>query len=1105
MRKSLLFSALLAVGIASPAMAQQNAKAFPKLQPTAVTATPQSTGAVKAPAAYDDKGRGKLIYAVEQLDYNRQRGFVKFYTGNPYSSVEKVITEFKENTTTEQLYGARCGAFDGNRYYAYLVNSYSAGFGDYPQAFISIDPLTGEYETIAEYDDSDQPSWPTLYEMAYDYSSETMFALGQGVSEDNPEVAASILYTIDLSTGDFEEVTRYEGIYLGLAFDYDGKMYATAYKYNKNDELVGTNLVIFDDNYQVDSTVNLTLDGANYEPYYCTSMEFDHTTGDLYWLPQNSSMYEKVVKIDTSTGVMTDLGSVTLGTTLNGLYIPFLTADSREAAGQVTSIDAAADETGTAKANVSWTNPAKAWNNTELSQLEKVLVYRKLASGTSNELSKTEELLAADNSELVATLDATGVGQAQQWTDENPLNGVNTYYIVPCRVSGELGVPDSVRCYVGLDVPAAVSNATLVKDGNNMNISWTAPTQGVNKGYINPDDVTYTITRMPDNKVVATGVKGTSYTDASELGEENSYYYIIQGANASGEGATAETNSVVAGKPFTAPYLFTFDTEGNAGRWTVVDNAGSHYFEYSSFAQSMLLIAEGGSDDWIISPSLSFKAGHTYKFKVKFNNAYADTPYNVKMTVGTDRTAASQTNVIYEESDVTAVGYYDQNMVEFTGTYTAEADGVYYFGYNISGTGTDNYYVHSVHFTEVSAKDLEATSLNDAAEAVAEADNKCTVTVTNVGTEEQSAYKVKVVCKGDNGDEVVGETTDVPAIKAGRSANVELTFKPTIDGTFDFVGVVELEGDGDVTNDTTAAVKVSVSEAGRDTWTTTATDSNLGSDTNVPFSYNSSCDISQSLYLASDFEAPAEGKITRIGYEYDGNDNLTDRTPATNLKVYMGSTDKTSFYAYMRASWWACSEDWAVMGPDVTLVYDGDVTVEPGHNILALDLIEPYEYDRTKNLLVLTIREGSVDASYCWPVLWKTYNNVDLTPLTDTEAPTNVRTLRFSKSTSFNNSNKAEIEAFVPVLHMAFGTGDAIFNATAGDKAVSYDAQSGKLVFGNGVKAAQVYDLTGKLVRSYQATETQSTVSPSLSEGLYIVRALSANGEAQSVKLSITK
>lgn len=1105
MRKSLLLSLLLTIGASGTAMAQQQAKAFPKLKAAAVTADRQSSAMSKVPAAYDDKSRGKVMYAVEQLDYNRKRGFAKFYSGNPYSSIEKVIDEFQADDTGQQIFGARCGAYDGKKYYAYLVSTYSAGFGEYPKSFVSIDPKTGEYETIAEYDDSDQSTWPTLFEMAYDYSTETMFALGQGVSSEDPEFAASVLYTVDLSTGTFDYVTEYKGIYLGLAFDYDGNMYATRYKYDKSYNIVGTDLVVFDENYQEDYTVNCTIDGANYVPYYCTSMEFDHSTGELYWLPQNASMYQKVVKINLATGVMTDFGSVTLGTSLNGLYIPFLTADNREAAGQVTSIDAAADENGAATAHVSWTNPEKAWNNTDLSQLEKVLVYRKLANGSSNELSKSEELLSADNSELVATLDPSGIGKAQEWTDESPLTGVNTYYVVPCRVSGELGVPDSVRCYVGLDVPAAVSNATLVKSGDNMEISWTAPTQGVNKGYINTDEVTYTITRMPDEKVVATGVKGTSYTDNSELAEENYYYYIIKGENASGEGESAETNSLVAGKAYTAPYLFTFKSDGEANRWTVADQKGAHAFEYNSYSESMLLLAEGGADDWAISPSLSLKAGHTYKFNAKFHNAYADNAYNIRMTVGSDRTPASQTAVIVEENDLVAAGYYEQNMTEFSGTYTAEADGIYHFGFNVTTDGTDNYYLHSVHFTEVSAKDLSATSLNDLASAVAGADNKCTVTVANVGTEEQSDYKVKIVCKGENGDEVVGESTNVPAIKAGRSADVALTFKPTAEGAFDFVGVVEIEGDGDVTNDTTAAVKVTVSEAGTDTWTVIATDSNINSDTNVPFSYNSSCDISQSIYLASDFNAPAKGEITRIGYEYDSNDNLTDRTPATTLKVYMGNTDKTAFNAHMKSTWYAVSNDWAVLDSDVKLVYEGEVTVEPGHNILALDLDEPFDYDRSKNLLVLTIREGSVSSDLCWPVLWKTYNNVDLSPSSATEPPTNARTIRYSKGVAFYNSNQGDIEAFVPVLHMAFSGYDAIANATDGGKAICYDAQSGTLSFGKDVKSAEVYDLAGKLVRSYQTAGGQSAVSPSLSEGLYIVRALSASGTAQSVKLSITK
>ena len=68
-------------------------------------------------------------------------------------------------------------------------------------------------------------------------------------------------------------------------------------------------------------------------------------------------------------------------------------------------------------------------------------------------------------------------------------------------------------------------------------------------------------------------------------------------------------------------------------------------------------------------------------------------------------------------------------------------------------------------------------------------------------------------------------------------------------------------------------------------------------------------------------------------------------------------------------------------------------------------------------------------------------------------------------------------------------------NGAAGN--VYYNAETGKLVLGGA--QADVFDLSGKLVRSYNGV---SQVAPSLPAGMYVVKARTANG-TQSVKVSV--
>ena len=68
------------------------------------------------------------------------------------------------------------------------------------------------------------------------------------------------------------------------------------------------------------------------------------------------------------------------------------------------------------------------------------------------------------------------MGKAMQYVDEKPLAGINTYYVVPSRVEGEIGVPDSIRCYMGVDVPGAVPYAYIEKKGEGIHhIAFAVP------------------------------------------------------------------------------------------------------------------------------------------------------------------------------------------------------------------------------------------------------------------------------------------------------------------------------------------------------------------------------------------------------------------------------------------------------------------------------------------------------------------------------------------------------------------------------------------------------------------------------------------------------
>ena len=80
-------------------------------------------------------------------------------------------------------------------------------------------------------------------------------------------------------------------------------------------------------------------------------------------------------------------------------------------------------------------------------------------------------------------------------------------------MDGEKGVPDSIRAVAGNDIPVVVTNFTAALDGENVKLTWDAPVDGKNNGYVDPASLKYDIVRNPGEKTVASDLAATTFTD----------------------------------------------------------------------------------------------------------------------------------------------------------------------------------------------------------------------------------------------------------------------------------------------------------------------------------------------------------------------------------------------------------------------------------------------------------------------------------------------------------------------------------------------------------------------------------------------------------------
>ena len=992
---------LLAAMTALPASAQ-NARMFPAYKaPVAPPVAAQSETPWHATSSIDDKSKGVVTYAGQTADPSKKRGWVKFRMNDAYNTMEKVYVYHP--TDDQQILGMRCGAFDGEKYHALFTRIYT--LKEYPDFYGTIDVKSGEVtDSIRVWRDwtnaEANGEWQTQYEMAYNPADQTVYVLGQGVDDDG--LATSILYSVQ-EDGTFDEIMKLDYVYFNIAFDYDGTMWGMRAKEAKDGTTAGSLLVKFNEDFEPEASMEILKEKSAFIQGTYGAMAFDYSTGDLYWYGVSyPNYYGYLFRVPTEMKKSCDaeyVSGVATGTSLNGMYIPYLTADSREAAGRVTTIDVVPADDAVSKNTLSWTNPTLAWNRTELSDLAEVRVYRKKAD--AKEANTTAELLAADHADLLATLPAAGKkGETMTWEDAAPLNGINTYYVVPCRVAGEIGMPDSVRCFSGNDAPAAPTEMKIEKiSDQSIKVSWTAPNIGANNGYVNPASIKYIVTRQPDNVKVA-DTDQTTFTDNTVTGDDFYYYEVQAYTNEGGKGGVATTDKVRAGLGLDTPQKFNLFDENEANRWTVVDagNSGTNFsytgpLDYQGY--SLWTSSSRETNSWTFSPKLNLKKGKTYRFTYTVEDRYPKVEFSYYAAIATEPSKDKVVETIGKHEFLYSETNYNKNT--YTETFTPTEDGVYHFGLNVQTEDADVFILHSVNVSEIFDNDITAVSLTTSSDAVTDCENKATVKVANIGRNkiEKNSYVVRVML--NTGEEIteVGCNKVVPEIAAGETVDVETMFTPTLEGTFDIFATVEMEGDQELGNNQTNTVSVKCEATGSTPWTNTITGEGENLYTHAPFQCYGSEDIALMLYYPEEINATPGSKLMRIGFEYDAN-GYTETSEEQSIQIYMKNTKERE------------CEDGPISTEGMTLVYDGTGYFLPGtNNIMSFDLDTPFDYDNTQSLCIVTRRSGTRPAMF--GCLWHVFNSGGKV----------YRSMDYSENTPYSGTD-CWAWSEIPVLYMAF-------------------------------------------------------------------------------------
>lgn len=1084
--KQVYLSLLLAGLTAAPALGQKTTvNAFPK--PLA----PVANAGMKAPqlhlpSAIDDKKKGITMYAGQRLDQSKHRSWVKWQTGDSFNFTKIYEYIHHDKYNEDQQRGIYMGAYDSSNdtYYAFFNMHYT--YGDMPMALAKVNMLTGDTTNVFQFADLAEPdveqtAWYNgryKYAMAYDPVKEVMYALGADYENGDPNLGYTVLYEVNLNATTlndlFSKVKDMDGLYWDFCFDAQGNAWF-AQKYGGSDGIVkGTNLVKMDGNFNRISEVKMQSEwGEDINSIYFSTMYFDNSTGDLYYLPCSDYGSTSLYKVNPTTGISQSVAWFYQGNHFTGLYIPYLTADNGAAPARVSGLDAQADLNGAMKDTIKWVTPSKTWAGDDLANLQTVKIYRKNAGYATTELTKTADLIA--NSQLLATVPATEKETAMSWVDENPTDGINTYYVLAANEKGN-GVIDSIRCYMGIDVPGAVSNIMLEKSGTGVNISWTAPEKGANNGYIGTEGLSYKITRLPDSVVVAENVTDTKYTD-NTLGEQQSYSYTVQAVNAKGTGAIATSDPIMAGAYLKTPVSLTFDTQTDADRWSTNKMNNSIYFYYAGgwCDDYKCMIGYGTTNGTVegtlISPPLYLEEGKTYRFTTDFQADFFDDAYfDLYVGVGTNSESQDGATIIASrEGEQYAEPYHREKYEDY---FVAPASGTYYYTLRVKTVDKYNIFkLFGLKVDYVAESDMAATSIDGVLEAVAQQANECTVKVRNLGSKDQENYTVKLLMDNEGKMVEVGSGTGTELLKTGETADVKVSFNPPYDGVWDFYGVVVANGDEVRANDTTAVKTLKVLEAGSQGWTNIVTTGHKEDLSSFGLFWNDSeSEYSQSVYYPEEIKTIKGGVIKRIGWMYDGADNLTDRSDPVDVKIHLAHTDKKSF----------AGEGDLVLPSDRELVVEGQMVFEPGKDhLISFALDTPFEYNNEQNLAVICEKSGTTGYKMC--ALWHIYNNDWSTGYVE-------RTLM--------NSGGYWSRPELPILFLGIYDPTGVERVQLVGADVAY--ANGLLAFDQVVNA-EVYTVGGKLVSSFKG----SSARLNLAKGMYVVRATAADGQVMVKKINV--
>lgn len=243
----------------------------------------------------------------------------------------------------------------------------------------------------------------------------------------------------------------------------------------------------------------------------------------------------------------------------------------------------------------------------------------------------------------------------------------------------------SLKQYAGYDIPLAVTDVAFKHEDNSNVVTWTAPTAGVNKGYVDANNMKYTVVRMPDSVTVAKDLAATSFTETTPSAM-HSYSYRVIANNKDKSSAYVESNKILCGDAFTAPYSQSFaDASVLSDYFTVIDNNNDNNTWRAGYQGDVRIDINANTaptgDDWLVTPAISLEGGTTYRYTVNLKTFMKGYPEDFELLVGTNPKDVSTFKSIKKEENAEIY----ESFTDYPANFQVESDGKYYLALRYLG------------------------------------------------------------------------------------------------------------------------------------------------------------------------------------------------------------------------------------------------------------------------------------------------------------------------------------------------------------------------------------------------------------------------------------